>query len=114
VRDLLSGIWASLILVLGPIAGLAGGRKLRAATPPRKIIYLSNAANLIVLGSVTAAIDLTCGHKALGLITLGSSPRVSEDGEDRNRTGPASLEAVAGDCAGIVVFAGLRDGRVDC
>jgi hypothetical protein len=76
VRDLLSGIWASLILVLGPIAGLAGGRKLRAATPPRKIIYLSNAANLIVLGSVTAAIDLTCGHKALGLITLGSSPRV--------------------------------------
>ena len=74
--DLVSNIWAGLILLLGPIAGLAGSRKLRTATPRRKVIYLSNAANLIVLGSVTAAIDLTCGHKALGLITLGSSPRV--------------------------------------
>jgi len=67
VCDLVSNIWAGLILLLGPIAGLAGSRKLRTATPRRKVIYLSNAANLIVLGSVTAAIDLTCGHKALGL-----------------------------------------------
>ena len=76
MSDLLSNIWAGLILLLGPIAGLAGGRKLRTVAPQRKIIYFSNAANLIVLGGITAAIDLADGHEALVLITVGSSPRV--------------------------------------
>jgi len=76
MSDLLSNIWAGLILLLGPIAGLAGSRKLRTATPPRKIIYLSNAANLIVLGIITGAIDLSNGGKALGLIRAGNSPGV--------------------------------------
>src|SRR5947207_6534982 len=76
MSDLLSNIWASLILLLGPIAGLAGSRKLQTATPSRKVIYLSNAANLIVLGIVTGAIDLSNGGKALGLIRAGNSPGV--------------------------------------
>src|SRR5215470_10142826 len=76
MSNILSNIWADLILLLGPIAGLAGGRKLRTATPPRRIIYLGNAANLIVLGIVTGAIDLSNGGKALGLVRAGNSPAV--------------------------------------
>jgi membrane protease YdiL (CAAX protease family) len=76
VSDIFSKIWAGLILLLGPVAGLAGSRKLRTAMPPRKIIYLSNAANLIVLGIVTGTIDLSNGGKALGLIRAGNSPGV--------------------------------------
>jgi membrane protease YdiL (CAAX protease family) len=72
---LLSNIWAGVILLLGPIAGFAGRRKLRTATPQRKAIYFSNAANLIVLGIVTGAVDLSSGSKALGLISGGNSPR---------------------------------------
>jgi membrane protease YdiL (CAAX protease family) len=76
VHGLLSTLWAALILLLGPIAGIAGGRKLRTTQPRRKIVYFSNAANLILLGIITAVIDRSSGHKAVSLITLSSSPRV--------------------------------------
>jgi membrane protease YdiL (CAAX protease family) len=69
ILGVLPALWALLILVLGPAAGIAGGRKLRAQTPKRKAIYISNAANLVLLAVVTAAIDLTRGREAFGVLT---------------------------------------------
>ena len=60
-------LWTIVILLLGPIAGFFGGRKLRQV-PPRKLIYVSNAINLVVLAAITAAIDLTHGRKAFSLL----------------------------------------------
>jgi hypothetical protein len=75
VRDLVSNLWAALILLLGRLVGIIGGQKVRSAMPPQKIVYLSNAVNLLVIGSITAVIDLSRGHKAFGLLTLDHSAR---------------------------------------
>src|ERR1700681_1831990 len=66
---LLPALWAVLILALGPVAGIVGGRKLHAQTPPRKTLYISNAANLVLLAVITAAIDLTNGREGFGVLT---------------------------------------------
>ena len=39
-------LWTAVILLLGPVAGANGGRKLRKA-PSRQVIYVSNALNLV-------------------------------------------------------------------
>jgi len=66
--------WTIAILLLGPVAGAIGGRKLRKA-PPRQVIYMSNALNLVVLGAITAAVDLTHGHRAISLFISAPSMR---------------------------------------
>jgi membrane protease YdiL (CAAX protease family) len=75
VRDLVSNLWAALILLLGPLVGVVGGQKVRSAMPRRKIVYLSNAVNLLVIGSITVVIDLSRGHSAFGLLALDYSAR---------------------------------------
>jgi membrane protease YdiL (CAAX protease family) len=72
--DLMRGLWTIVILLLGPVAGAVGGRKLREA-PPRQVIYMSNALNLVVLGAITAAVDLTHGHRAISLFISAPSVR---------------------------------------
>ncbi len=67
-------VWTIFILVLGPVAGAIGGRKL-SGIPSRRLIYLSNALNLIVLGAITAAVDITHGRAALGLLVLATDVR---------------------------------------
>jgi membrane protease YdiL (CAAX protease family) len=59
--------WTVLILLLGPVAGFAGGRKLRVVSS-RKLIYVSNAINLAFVTGITAAIDYTHGQTALRLL----------------------------------------------
>jgi membrane protease YdiL (CAAX protease family) len=60
-------LWTIAILLLGPIAGAVGRRKLSKA-PARELIYVSNALNLVVLGAITAAVDATHGRAALNLL----------------------------------------------
>ena len=75
MHNVVSNLWAVVILLLGPIVGLASRRKFQGAAPRRRVLYLSNAANLLVLGGITATIDFTHGRKALGLMTSGVSAR---------------------------------------
>ena len=59
--------WLLVIMILGPVAGVLGARRVAISMPPRKAIYLANAANLFVLGAITAGIDLWRGAPALAL-----------------------------------------------
>jgi membrane protease YdiL (CAAX protease family) len=67
-------LWTIVILLLGPVAGAIGGRKL-GKVPPRRMLYLSNALNLIVLGAITAAVDITHGRAAFGLLVCATDIR---------------------------------------
>jgi membrane protease YdiL (CAAX protease family) len=67
MHTLLPTVWLLLVMVLGPIAGIAGGRKVRTHMPPRKLIYLANAANLILIAAITWGIDRFDGSRALQL-----------------------------------------------
>jgi membrane protease YdiL (CAAX protease family) len=58
-------IWASLVLLLGPVAGVAGRRKLATEVPARRTIYVANVANLLLLGILTLIVDLTSGRTAV-------------------------------------------------
>ena len=69
MTHVIPAIWVALILALGPIAGILGGRKLRTQMPPRKVIYASNAANLVLLAAITGIIDFTHGRVALAALT---------------------------------------------
>jgi membrane protease YdiL (CAAX protease family) len=66
-------LWTIVVLLLGPIAGALSGRKVRAI-PSRRVIYVSNALNLVVLGAITAAVDLTHGRKAFDLLANLTRP----------------------------------------
>lgn len=63
-----------MILLLGPVAGVIGGRKLQTVSS-RKTIYVGNALNLVVLGAITAAIDITHGRRAIDLVAGSRSSR---------------------------------------
>lgn len=65
----LPAFWVILILVLGPVAGVLGRGRLRKPPPPRKVIYASNGANLVVIALITLAIDLTHGRSVFSLLT---------------------------------------------
>jgi len=65
--------WTIVVLFLGPIAGALSGSKVRAI-PSRRVIYVSNALNLVVLGAITAAVDLTHGRKAFDLLANLAAP----------------------------------------
>jgi membrane protease YdiL (CAAX protease family) len=67
-------VWTIFILVLGPVTGAIGGRKL-SRIPPRRLIYVSNALNLVVLTAITAAVDITHGRAALGLLVSATDVR---------------------------------------
>jgi membrane protease YdiL (CAAX protease family) len=67
-------LWTIAILLLGPVAGAIGGRKLSRVLP-RRMLYLSNALNLIVLGAITAAVDITHGRAALELLVFAADVR---------------------------------------
>jgi hypothetical protein len=67
-------LWTIVILLLGPVAGAIGGRKLREA-PARRVLYISNALNLLVLGAITAAVDVTHGHRAITLFVVAPNTR---------------------------------------
>jgi membrane protease YdiL (CAAX protease family) len=67
-------LWTIVILLLGPVAGAIGGRKL-SGVPSRRLIYVSNGLNLIVLGAITAAVDITHGRAALGLLVSATDVR---------------------------------------
>jgi hypothetical protein len=60
-------LWTVLIILLGPAAGFAGRRKLDVPRS-RKLIYFSNAVNLLLLAGITMAIDYAHGHTALRLL----------------------------------------------
>jgi membrane protease YdiL (CAAX protease family) len=68
-------LWTILVLLMGPLAGFIGGRRLRPVKS-RSIIYISNAINLVVLAGITAAIDFTHGRRALDLIPGIWSPSI--------------------------------------
>jgi membrane protease YdiL (CAAX protease family) len=68
-------VWTIFILVLGPVAGVIGGRKL-SGVPSRKLIYASNGLNLIVFGAITAAVDITHGRAALRLLVSATDVRM--------------------------------------
>src|SRR5215471_7975098 len=63
----MGALWTIAILLLGPIAGAVSGRKLRSV-PSRKLSYVSNAINLVVLAAITAAVDFTHGGRAFDLL----------------------------------------------
>lgn len=67
MRSFLTIAWLLVVLSLGPVAGVLGARRVAAQMPPRRLLYLTNAANLVVLGAITAAIDAWRGAPALAL-----------------------------------------------
>ena len=67
-------LWTIAILLLGPVAGGIGGRKLSGVSS-RRLIYVSDGLNLIVLGAITAAVDITPGRAALGLLMSATDVR---------------------------------------
>jgi membrane protease YdiL (CAAX protease family) len=62
--------WAIVVLLAAPLAGILARRPLADRNRPRSVIYLGSAINLIVIGSITAAIDLWHNREALHALTL--------------------------------------------
>ena len=62
--------WAILLLVAAPISGILARRPLAASTKPRLVIYVGSAINLIVVGGITAAIDIWRNGRAVGALTF--------------------------------------------
>jgi membrane protease YdiL (CAAX protease family) len=62
--------WAIVVLLAAPLAGILARRPLADSKRPRSVIYLGSAINLIVVGAITAAIDLWHNREALHALTL--------------------------------------------
>src|SRR5215469_896956 len=60
----------NVVLLAAPFAGLLARHPLADSKRPRSVIYLGSAINLIVIGSITAAIDLWDNREALHALTL--------------------------------------------
>jgi hypothetical protein len=62
--------FAIVVLLAAPFAGILARRPLADSKRPRSVIYLGSAINLIVVGAITAAIDLWHNREALRALTL--------------------------------------------
>jgi membrane protease YdiL (CAAX protease family) len=62
--------WAIVVLLAAPLAGILARRPLADSKRPRSVIYLGSAINLIVIGGITAAIDLWHNREALHALTV--------------------------------------------
>lgn len=58
------------MLLAAPVAGILARRPLAANDRPRRVIYIGSAINLIVIGAVTAAIDVWHNSEAIATLTL--------------------------------------------
>jgi membrane protease YdiL (CAAX protease family) len=62
--------WAVLLLVTAPIAGIVARRPLAPSGRPRVLLYAASAINLIVIGAITATIDLWRNGNSVRALTL--------------------------------------------
>jgi membrane protease YdiL (CAAX protease family) len=68
--------WTALVLVVGPLAGIASRRKLARSMPSRLVAYAANGINLAIIAVITVAIDLWRGGQSVhSLITVIPFPR---------------------------------------
>ena len=61
--------WAILVLVAAPVASILSRRALTDRVRPRSVIYAGSAINLVLIGIVTAAIDLWRGGQTIAALT---------------------------------------------
>jgi membrane protease YdiL (CAAX protease family) len=61
--------WTILVLVGAPLAGILSRRALTDRMRPRSVIYAGSAINLVLIGIVTAAIDLWRGGQTIAALT---------------------------------------------
>jgi membrane protease YdiL (CAAX protease family) len=69
MSSIIAIIWTAVIVLAAPIAGLLARKPLAARKKPRILIYAGSAANLIVIGAITAVIDIKRGGDVLRAIT---------------------------------------------
>ncbi|MGE5213987.1 MAG: CPBP family intramembrane glutamic endopeptidase [Nitrospirota bacterium] len=76
MSNTLAILWAAVIVLAAPIAGFLARRPLAVQQKSRSLVYAGSAANLLLIGTITGVIDVTCGGKAIrGLNWTMSLPR---------------------------------------